>query len=265
MNRLAAGHFDPKVAYLAVTGYRAGTYAPLVYRTADSGKTWQSVAGNLPADNPVRFVYEDPKNANLLYAGTEFGLYLSFDRGGSWVKYPDLPTVMVDDLAIHPRDGDMVVATHGRSLYVVDDVAPLQLLTTETQSKPAFLFPPRPAFGFEPLPGYVDSEGSAVFRGANPPAGAIITAYVKEYTGDPIKISIASAAGTPVANLTMPGTPGFNRVAWDLKPTKDVLTEYGGQGQKFLPAGDYDVTLSYGALKQKQKLHVDLAPGLETR
>ncbi len=265
MNRLAASHFDAKVAYLAVTGYRAGNYAPLVYRTADSGKTWQSIAGNLPADNPVRFVYEDPKNANLLYAGTEFGLYLSFDRGGSWLKYPDLPTVMVDDLAIHPRERDMVVATHGRSLYIVDDITALEQLTTDVQSKAAHLFAPRAVFGFESLPGYVESEGSAVFRGANPPAGAIITAYVKEYTGDPVKISIANAAGTPVANLTMAGTPGFNRVTWDLKPTKDVLTEYGGQGQKFVPAGDYDVTLSYGPVKLKQKLHVDLAPGLETR
>jgi photosystem II stability/assembly factor-like uncharacterized protein len=265
INRLAAGHFDPKVACMAVTGYRAGHYAPLVYRTADGGKTWQSVAGNLPPDNPVRFVYEDPRNANLLFAGTEFGLYVSFDRGGSWVKYPDLPTVMVDDLAIHPRDVDMVIATHGRSLYIVDDIRPLEELTPEIQGKDAWLFPPRAAFGFEPLPGYVDSEGSAVFRGANPPTGALLTAYVKQYSGEPVKISIANAAHAPVANLTMPGTPGFNRVAWDLKPTKDVLTEYGGQGQKFVPAGDYEVTLTYGSLKQTQKLHVDLAPGLETR
>ncbi len=265
INRLAASHFDPKVAYMAVTGYRAGNYAPLVYRTADSGRTWQSIAGNLPADNPVRFVYEDSKNASLLFAGTEFGLYLSFDRGGSWVKYPDLPTVMVDDLIIHPRDGDMVIATHGRSLYIVDDIRPLEDLTPEVQAKDAYLFAPRDAFGFEPLPGYVDSEGTAVFRGANPSAGAIITAYVKQYTGEPVKVSIANAAGIPVANLTMPGTPGLNRVSWDLKPTKDVLTEYGGQGQKFVPAGDYEVTLTVGPVKQSQKLHVTLAPGLETR
>jgi len=85
------------------------------------------------------------------------------------------------------------------------------------------------------------------------------------YSGEMVKISIANAAHLPVANLTMAGTPGFNRVAWALKPTKDVLTEYGGQGQKFVPAGDYEVTLTYGSLKQTQKLHIDLAPGLETR
>lgn len=264
INRIAASHFDPKVAYLAVTGYRAGNYAPLVYRTADAGKSWQSIAGNLPGDSPVRFVYEDPKNQNLLFAGTEFGLYLSFNRGGAWVKYPNLPTVRVDDLAIHPREGDMVVATHGRSLYIVDDIGVLEQITPEIEATAAHLFPLRGAFGFAPLPGFVESEGSAVFRGVNPPVGAIITAWVKQYTGEPVNISISGAGDRPVANLTMPGTPGLNRVTWDLKPTKDLLTEYGGQGQKFVPAGDYTVTLTYGSTKQTQQLHVDLAPGLET-
>jgi len=265
MSRLAASHVDAKVAYLAVSGYRAGNYAPLVYRTADSGKTWQSIAANLAADNPVRFVYEDPKSQNLLFAGTEFGLFLSFDRGGSWVKYPDLPTVRVDDLAIHPRDGDMVVATHGRSLYIVDDIRPLEELSPEIQAKDAYLFTPRPVLGFEPLPGSVETEGSAVFRGANPPPGAILTGYVKQFNGEPVKIAIADVSDRPVANLTMPGTPGLNRVSWNLKPTKDVLTEYGGEGQKFVRAGDYQVTLSYGSVTQKVTLHVEVAKGLETR
>jgi len=265
INRLAASHFDPKVAYLAVSGYRAGNYAPLAYRTADSGRTWQSIAGNLPADNPVRFVYEDAKNANLLFAGTEFGLYLSFDRGGSWVKYPDLPTVMVDDLVVHPRDGDMVIATHGRSLYVVDDIRPLEEMTPEIQSKNAFLFTPRPALGFDLLPGSVDTEGAGVFRGANPPPGAIFNVYVRQYTGEEVKISIADAADHPVANLSVPGTPGFNRVVWDLKPTKDLLTEYGGEGQKYVRPGDYQVTLAYGDVKQKVTLKVEVVKGLETR
>ncbi|MGE5357430.1 MAG: WD40/YVTN/BNR-like repeat-containing protein [Bacteroidales bacterium] len=265
ISRLAASHSDPKVAYMAVGGYRSGNYAPLAFRTADGGKTWQSIAANLPPDNPVRFVYEDPANANLLFAGTETGLYLSFDRGGSWVKYPDLPTVRVDDLAIHPREHDMVVATHGRSLYIVDDIRSLEELSVDVQGKDAYLFPPRGVFGYEPLPGDVESEGAAVFRGANPPLGALFTVYVKQFTGDQVKISVASAAGKPVANLTLPGTPGMNRVSWDLKPTKDLLTQYGGEGQKHVPAGDYEVTMSYGAVKQKQRLHVDLAPGLETR
>ena len=122
-----------------------------------------------------------------------------------------------------------------------------------------------PSGGFAPLPGDVESEGSAVFRGENPPLGALFTVYVKQYTGDQVKISVASAGGRPVANLTLPGTPGMNRASWDLKPTKDVLNEYGGEGQKHVRAGDYDVTMSYGAVKQKQRLHIDLAPGLETR
>ena len=195
----------------------------------------------------------------LLFAGTEQGVYVTIDGGKSWAAFKqNMPWVKVTDLVIHPRDADMVIATHGRSLYIVDDIRPLEELTADVQAKDAYLFPPRPAFGFEPLPGYVESEGSAVYRGANPPAGAILTAYVKQYTGEPVKVSIANAAGIPVANLTLPGTPGLNRVTWDLKPTKDVLTEYGGEGAKFVRPGEYELTLTHGKTKQSQKLKIEI-------
>src|SRR5262249_61647614 len=101
-------------------------------------------------------------------------------------------------------------------------------------------------------------------RGTTPPVGAILDVFVKDYTGDPVKISIASAAGRPVAALTAPGTPGINRVVWDLKPTKDLVVEYGGQGPKLVPSGDYKVTLAYGDVKQETTLTVEVVPGLET-
>jgi hypothetical protein len=181
------------------------------------------------------------------------------------VKYTELPTVAVHDLKIHPRDLDLVIATHGRSLYIVDDIRPLEGLTEAVQAKAAFLFAPRPAFGFYLLPGWVEYGGGAVFRGANPPEGAILNVHVREYTGDPIKIEVKNAEGQTVANLTAPGTPGFSRLVWDLKPTKDLLSEYGGEGQKFVRAGDYDVTLSFGKVKQTEKLKVEIAQGIETR
>jgi len=104
-----------------------------------------------------------------------------------------------------------------------------------------------------------------VFRGANPPEGALISVWVREYTGDPVKIAISNPLDQPVANLTMPGTPGINRVNWDLKPTKDLLNEYGGEGAKFIKPGDYTVKMTWGKTEQKQKLKVDIAEGLETR
>lgn len=265
IGRIEPGHFDANVAYLAVLGYPSGNYAPLAFRTSDQGKTWTSIAGNLPGDGPVKVVREDLKNANLLFAGTEFGLYVSLDRGNAWDKFGELPTVAVDDIVIHPRDLDLVIATHGRSLFVVDDIRPLEGLTPEVQAQAAKLFPPRPAYAYYPYDGWMESAGGAEYRGANPPAGALISFYVKEFTGDPVKISVANSEGRTVANLSAPGNPGFGRVVWDLKPTKDLLNDYGGQGQKFLAAGDYKVSLSYGKLNESQTLHVDVAPGIETR
>jgi len=256
---------DTQVAYLAVDAHRTRNYAPLAYRTSDGGKTWQNIASNLPTDGPVKVVREDPKNPNVLYAGTEFGLFVSFDRGGRWVKFGGLPTVAVDDIVVHPRELDLVIATHGRSLYIVDDISALEQLSAEVQAKEAHLFPPRAASGIYPLPGFADWNGKSVFRGENPPEGALITFYLREYTGEEVKIKIASAQGTPVAKFKMIGRPGMNRLAWDLKPTKDLLTEYGGEGQKFLKPGEYTITLEYRKTTETQKLKVEIAPGIETR
>ena len=265
MSRIEASARDRKVAYLAVSAFRSGNYAPLLYRTADGGRTWQAIASNLPPDGPAKVVREDPRNPDLLYAGTEFGLFVSLDRGARWTKLGGLPTVAVDDIVVHPREMDLVVATHGRSLFLIDDVRALQEATPEVLAREAYLFAPRPALAFHLLPGSADGGGAAVFRGANPPEGALLTYYVRESSGEPVKLEIKNAAGQPVANLTGPGLPGFNRLNWNLKPTPDLLVEYGGEGALFVPAGEYTVTLAHGKTKHEQKLHVDIAPGVETR
>jgi photosystem II stability/assembly factor-like uncharacterized protein len=265
ISRIEASWHNPKVAYMAVDAHRGAGYAPLAYATEDGGKSWRSISSNLPANGPVKVIREDPKNSNVLYAGTEFGLYVSLDRGAIWTKFGELPTVAVDDLVVHPREMDLIVATHGRSLYVIDDVSPLQDLTPEVAAKTAHLFPPRPAHGFELLPDWKDSSGTAMFRGANPPFGAIFNVYVKSYAGEKIKIAVTDAAGKPVANLTGTGTPGVNRLVWDLRVTKDLLVEYGSEGAKFVAPGEYTATLTYGDIKQSQKFTVTIAEGLETR
>jgi hypothetical protein len=265
MSRIEASWNDAGVAYLAVDAHRTGNYAPLAYRTGDGGKTWEAIASNLPANGPVKVVREDSKNPNLLYAGTEFALFASFDRGGHWVKFGELPTVAVDDILVHPREFDLVLATHGRSLFIIDDIRPLEEMSLDVQAKEAYLFPLRPAHAIHLLPGFADSTGKAIFRGENPPEGALVTFYLKVYTGEEAKIKIANAAGRTVAKFKTAGTPGFNRINWDLRPTKDLLTEYGGEGQKFVLAGEYTVTLSYGPTTSTQKLQVTVEPGVETR
>lgn len=266
IGRIEPGAKDSKVAYLVVDAHRTGKLAPFVFRTADLGRTWQSVSGDLPADVPVKVVREDPANGDVLYAGTETGLFVSLDRGGRWTKLGGLPTVAVDDLQIHPRDRDLVIATHGRSLYVLDDAAPLGALTAEVAAKPAHLFPVRPVTGAYLLPGWKDSNGTAVFRGENPPEGALITYHVKEPTGEPLTLTIANAQGQTVAKLEVQPAGGLGRVSWDLRPTKEFLTEYGGAGpKKLVRAGEYTVSLAYGKVKEKQPLRVEIAAGIEPR
>jgi photosystem II stability/assembly factor-like uncharacterized protein len=265
ISRVEPGWKDANVAYLAVDGHRDGDFAPLAFRTADGGRTWQSIAGNLPAAGPVKVVREDPFNPSLLYAGTEFGLFASPDQGRTWTRIGGMPTVAVDDIVLHPRDRDLVVATHGRSLFILDDVRGLEELTPAVRAAEAHLFPIRPVTAYEPAPGWVESSGNGVYRGENPQFGALITYWVSRYTGDDVKISIANAAGRTVANLTAPGTPGLNRVAWDLKTSKDLLTDYGGEGQYYVPAGEYTVTFTFGKVKEEQKVRVDVAPSIETR
>jgi photosystem II stability/assembly factor-like uncharacterized protein len=263
--RIEPGWKDANVAYLAVSAFRTGNYAPLVYRTADRGKTWQSIAANLRADGPVRVVRESPENPDLLFVGTQFGLFASLDRGASWVPFGGLPTVPVDDILVHPRERDLVIATHGRSLYVVDNIGPLERLTSGIRGKAVHLFTPAPATAVHRLEGWVDSAGSGMFRGANPPEGAAIDVWVSQFTGDGISLAIKTAGGQPVANLSAPGTPGLNRITWNLKPTSDVLTPYGGEGALFVRPGEYEITLTYGKVKQTETLKVEVVAGVETR
>ena len=265
ISRVEAGHKDPAVAYLAVDAHRSGNFAPLAFRTADRGKTWVSIAGGLPGDGPVKVVREDPVNPNVLYAGTEFALLLSVDQGKHWTKLGALPTVAVDDILVHPKERDLVIATHGRSLYVIDDLTPIQDLTPELRLKAACLFPVRGALGRSLLAGWEESSGSTLYRGANPPEGALISFWIKEGGPEPVKIAIANAQGQTVANLTASAVTGINRTSWDLKPTKDVLTEYGGEGTLFVRPGLYEATLTYGKETSKQSIEVAIAPGIETR
>ncbi len=264
------GPSGARVATVAIDGHRTGIHAPLLFRTSDGGASWQSIAGDLPPNGPVRVVREDPRNPDVLYAGTEFGLFVTFDRGKAWHSLGTLPTVAVDDLAIHPRDHDLVIATHGRSLYVLDDIASLGELTPEIAKKGAYLFKPRPVHGSYLLPGWEESNGKAVFRGENPPEGALLTYWVRESSAEPAKIAIATADGRPVANLKVPSVEGLGRVSWDLRPTKDLLIEYGGLGpKKLVSPGEYIVTLTSGTgkdqVKVEQKLLVTIAQGIETR
>jgi hypothetical protein len=265
IGRIEPSHSDPDTAYVVFTAYRAGDDAPHVYRMAKLGAEWTSVSGDLPATVPAIVLREDPVNRDLLYLGTEFGLYTSLNGGRNWVRFGGLPAVRVDDLALHPREADLVVATHGRSLYVLDDTRALREFTPEIAAKEAHLFSVRPAHGRYLLPGWVDSGGKGYFQGENPPEGALLTVWTREFTGDRFAVTITDAAGHEVAKFEQVANPGFTRLNWDLRLQKEYRVDYEGDlAERFVPPGDYTATLTYKDTKVKQTFPVSIEEGLPT-
>jgi photosystem II stability/assembly factor-like uncharacterized protein len=263
--RIEPSHHDPEAGYVVFTAYRAGDDAAYVYKFSKLGAEWTRLSGDLPAQTPAIVLREDLVNPNLLYLGTEFGFFTSLNGGKNWVKFGGLPAVRVDDIKIHPREADVVIATHGRSLYVFDDSRALREFTPEVAAKDAHLFSIRPAHGRLLLPGWVDSGGTGFFEGKNPDEGALLTFWVKEFTGEKIKIAIADANGREVAKFAQAGVPGFNRINWDLRLQKDYRFEYmGDDADRFVPPGDYTATLSYKDVKVKQTFKVTVEEGLRT-
>jgi photosystem II stability/assembly factor-like uncharacterized protein len=252
-----AGHADEGVAYLAMDDHRTGDYRPHLFRTTDGGRTWRRITGDLPSEGPVKVVREHPLNPEVLFAGTELGLFATIDGGRTWRRIGDLPNVPVDDLVIHPRELDLVIATHGRSLYVIDDTRPLAQLTPEVRSKAAHLSPIRPAIAFAPLPGWADLSGHAHFRGENPPPGALVTYWVREGAAGGARITVADSTGRVVGTVNGPATAGLNRVSWDL----GVRTPFA-QSTTAFPPGEYTVTLTLRGVRESQKVTVETLPGL---
>jgi len=247
--RVVPSRHAADTAYVAVDGHRSDVFRPMILMTRDGGRTWKSIAGDLPADEPIDVVIETFLNPDALYAGSEHGLWVTVDRGAHWVRLngTTLPAVPVDDLVIHPRERDLVVATHGRSLYILDDVTPIAQLTQETRNKALAVFVPMPA---KPrlYAGRNYGGGAGIFRASNPLPGAAITYWLRDGNPDGVKIAINDPAGNMVRELTGSGRPGLNRVVWDLQadvkqqiPTVDAQRH--GQTQ-FVPAGEYVVKVT---------------------
>ena len=132
ISRVEPSHFDPGTCYLAVDGHRLDDLKPYLFVTRDYGATWTSIVNNLPKWGTVNVIVEDPKNKDLLFAGTEFGVYVSLNGGAEWKPLMSgMPTMRIDDILIHPRDNDLIVGTHGRGIFILDDISPLQQMIAE--------------------------------------------------------------------------------------------------------------------------------------
>ena len=262
VSRIAASAFDERVAYATFDGHREDDYAPYVYATGDAGRTWRSIGASLPAGQSVRCITEDPKNANVLYVGTEFGIFVTLDRGAHWLRLRSgLPTVPVAEITIHPRANDMLVATHGRSIWILDDLAPIQQAAAALETD-ATLFDIRPAMTFfdapEDRPRWL---GDRPFWGRNPTFGAALSFYLKQAATD-VRVTVRDATGGAITELSGDATAGarqagINRVYWDLRHQPLAFPKIPGEQRPgpttyfddplpgpFVLADEYRVTLT---------------------
>lgn len=185
VSRLAASNHDAGTVYAAFDNHKNEDFKPYLLKSADSGRTWTSIAGDLPESGPVLAFAEDNVNANLLFAGTETGAFFTIDGGQHWIRLKGgLPTIAVRDMVIQAREGDLVIATFGRGFYVLDDITPLRQMKPDSTEQPAALFPVKDALLYverHPLGGPRKGfQGDAFYTADNPPYGAVFTAYLKE-------------------------------------------------------------------------------------
>jgi photosystem II stability/assembly factor-like uncharacterized protein len=249
-------------AYVAIDGHRSDVFEPILLVTTDLGQTWDSIAGDLPPDAPPKVVRESPWNGQVLFVGTERAAYATIDRGLHWVKLngTTLPTVAVDDLVIQPDARDLVAGTHGRSIWVLDDITPISQLSAAVLESELHAFEPRPARPCHHLPrGGLWSD--RMFIAPNPPAGAAIDYWLRAHADEEVKITVATAGGHTVRTLTGTGLPGINRVAWDLQAEPHQRIGNPDDLTEFVPPGRYEVRITAGTRAATTTLEVLAAPG----
>ena len=299
--QIEASHFDNQSAYAAVNRFRLDDLKPYIYRTHDGGKTWQKIVSGIPDGASVNTVREDPQRKGLLFCGTENGIRVSFDDGDHWQTLQmNLPRTSVRDLVIH--GDDVVVGTHGRGFWILDDITPLRQLNDEARSAPAFLFKPQDAIRYRRSTNTDTPFPPEVPHGQNPPEGAILDYLLTQAANSPVALDIVDATGrvvrrfgsndrpepVQIQELTVPpywirqerrmesGRNGMHRWVWDLReaPPKSVEHEYPisaipGDTPRYplgarVPPGQYTLQFIAGGKKSTQTLTVKMDPRVST-
>ena len=266
VSKIEPSHHDREMAYVAIDGHRSDHFEPILLMTADAGVTWTSILGDLPSDVPVKVVREDLVNPDVLYIGTERAAYVTIDRGEHWVKLngKSLPTVAVDDLVKQQREQDLVAGTHGRSIYILDDISPISQLTADVVQSAFHVFESMPAQPRYYLM-YGDLWSDRMFIADNPAMGAQITYWIREYADEEVSISITNAAGHVLRELSGTNRPGLNRVVWDLQPEEDQRLGNADNLPEFVAAGEYKVSITYGDHDGQMTITVLPAPGSDLK
>ena len=274
---------DAGTAYLTVDLHQVNNRDPFVYKTTDFGQTWRAIVNGIPKSmlSYAHCVREDPVRRGLLYLGTENAIYVSFNDGEQWQPLQNnLPAAPVYWITVQEHFNDLVIATYGRGFWILDDLSPLQQLTSQALASDVQLFPPRAVYRFRDITAEASATNDATV-GDNPTYGAAINYFLKSAATGPVTISIEDAQGQAIRTLTGPRTAGLNRIYWDLRhaPSKEVRLRTsplyapeievgpdgfrpGGGGRLSLLAlpGTYTVRLSAGGRDQTQKLEVRKDP-----
>jgi photosystem II stability/assembly factor-like uncharacterized protein len=272
VSRVVASKFGEGMAYVTFDGHRSNDYSIYIFLTTDYGETWKAIRNGIPdTAGSAHVIREHPRNANLLFAGTEFGLWVSLDRGANWSQLKNnFPTVPVDDIQIHARENDLLLGTHGRSIWVLDDMTPLEKMDTSVTSTGITFFPPRAATLWF-LHARRWSSGQKSFTAKNPPYGALINYYLKEaIPPEPkktekdtdkdkkdkaaeedktkketaeqkeghTKISVFDKNDKLLRQMDGPGAAGFNRANWDLR--YEAPSEPTPEQKEAMAAGYYE-------------------------
>ncbi len=273
---------DASVAYIAVDRHKLDDTRPYVWKTTDGGKSWTAIAAGLPDGAIVHAVREDPVRAGLLYAGTETGVFVSFDDGAPWQKLQlNLPPSPVHDLVV--KDNDLVAATHGRAFWILDDLTPLRQITPDSAKAATLLYRPEPAIRLY----YPDSVDTQQPVGENPPAGALIDYYLKTKPKGELTIDIIDASGKTIRHLsstksdkerqppewpdqivptdTIPAESGMNRLVWDLRMSDPVQIPgafYSGIAPRgpLAPPGHYTIKLTLAGTTETAPLTIIADP-----
>lgn len=264
VTRLIASAHSASRVYVTLDGHRNDDYSTYAFVSDDYGDSFQSIAGTLPPEAALNVIREHHDNENFLVTGGEFGVYVTLDRGANWHRIGgQVPTVPVDDLAIHPRENDLILGTHGRSIWIADDIAPLTTLDASVFEKDLHLFPVRDAVAWR-LYTHKGNTGHKFFIAENPPEGALLHIYAKAAGEAEITVS---AGGDAVRTLKAELEPGLNRVNWDLRydsPVPDGGQGFGGppRGPRVLP-GAYTVRVASGGASAEGSVAVSEDPRIQ--
>jgi photosystem II stability/assembly factor-like uncharacterized protein len=265
VSEVYASRHDARTAYVAFDGHWDDDMRPHLYKTTDGGATWTSIVTGIPDWKPVKTIEEDPRNPNVLFLGTEFGLYWTLDGGGHWSPASgNVPPVRIDRIIVHQKTHDLILATHGRGVMILDDIAPLEMITGEAADQPIALVPLRPvieAQRYRDLPW----PGGNAFVAPNAPPEAYVSYIVKTDAPSPsdsVRIEVRAADGSIVREMAGPDRRGMHRVPWDLRyqfkyvPPAPDSGFYGPPRAPYVPPGEYTVVLTARGKEQREKVIV---------